>query len=170
MAKVKFNTIIRKFDKQGEKTGWTYFDIPADIAAKIKPGNKKSFRVKGKLDDHRISGVAILPMGGGAFILPLNAAIRKNIGKRTGAMLKVELEEDKTPFSFNKDFIACLSDEPAALAFFKSLPGSHQRYFSKWIDSAKTEETKANRIAKAVNALAKKFGYAEMLRALQGKS
>jgi hypothetical protein len=169
MPKVRFNTQLRKFDKQGEKTGWTYFEIPADIASKIKPGNKKSFRVKGKLDNHSISGVAVLPMGGGTFIMPVNATLRKKLGKRNGAMLTVELTEDLAAFQFNKDFIACLSDEPAAREFFQTLPGSHQRYFSKWIDSAKTDITKANRIAQAVNGLARKLGYGEMLRALKGK-
>ena len=166
---VKFIATIKKFDKQGEKTGWTYFEIPADIAEKIKPGNKKSFRVKGKLDDCKISGIAILPMGGGAFIMPLNAAMRKGIHKRHGAMLTVKLEEDKNPFQFNKDFLDCLVDEPVARSFFETLPGSHQRYFSKWIDDAKTEPTRTKRIAMAVNALAKKWGYAEMLRASSGK-
>ncbi|MEO8404686.1 MAG: YdeI/OmpD-associated family protein [Chitinophagaceae bacterium] len=160
---VKFTTAIRKFDNKGEKTGWSFIDIPADIAKKIKPV-KTSFRVKGKLDNHKIAGVALLPMGGGSFIIPLNADMRKALGKRHGAMVKVELEEDKKPFQFNKDFMICLADEPAADTFFKSLPGSHQRYFSKWIDSAKTAETKAKRIAQAVTALAKKMGYAEMLR------
>jgi hypothetical protein len=55
------------------------------------------------------------------------------------------------------------------MAFFKTLPGSHQRYFSKWIDSAKAVETKAKRIAWAVTALSKKQGYAEMLRSHQKK-
>ena len=166
---VKFNVTIHKFEKQGEKTGWTYIDIPADIAQKLKPNNKKSFRVKGKLDHYKISGVATLPMGGGAFIIPINAGMRKGIGKRHGAMLKVQLEEDKKEFQFNKDFMECLDDEPKAKEFFQSLPGSHQRYFSKWIDSAKTDITKAKRIAMAVNALAKKWGYAQMLRASKGK-
>ncbi|MBP6687980.1 MAG: YdeI/OmpD-associated family protein, partial [Lacibacter sp.] len=58
----------------------------------------------------------------------------------------------------------CLNDEPTALQYFNSLAGGHQRYFSKWIDSAKTEPTKAKRIAMAVNALARKMGYTEMLR------
>ncbi|MEO5562187.1 MAG: YdeI/OmpD-associated family protein [Chitinophagaceae bacterium] len=167
---VQYNTSILKFEKQGEKTGWTYIEIPADIAAKIKPGEKKSYRVKGKLDNHKISGVALLPMGGGSFIIPLNADMRKAIGKRYGAMLKVQLEEDKKPFQFNKDFIECLSDEPAANVFFKSLTGSHQRYFSKWIDSAKTEPTKTKRIALAVTALSKKQGYPEMIRGQQKKN
>jgi hypothetical protein len=168
MATVQFTATIHKFDKQGEKTGWTYFEIPADFAQQIKPGNKKSFRVKGKLDNQIITGVAILPMGGGNFIMPLNAAMRKAIGKRHGAMLKVLLEEDKTDFEFNRDFMNCLNDEPTAKEFFRALPGSQQRYFSKWIDSAKTDETKAKRIALSVNALAKKWGYGEMLRASRG--
>ncbi len=164
---VEFTTALKKFDKQGEKTGWTYIEIPADIAQVIKPGVKKSFRVKGKLDNYKIEAVALLPMGGGAFIMAVNAAMRKGIGKRHGAMLKVKLQVDEKPFQFNKDFVECLSDEPKAETFFKSLPGAHQRYFSKWIDSAKTEPTRANRIAKAVNALAKKWGYGEMLRGIK---
>lgn len=166
---VQFIVTIKKFDKQGEKTGWTYIEIPADMAEKLKPANKKSFRVKGKLDNYKISGIALLPMGGGAFIMALNAAMRKGIHKRHGAMLKVQLEEDKNPFKFNKDFLECLADDPGAKTFFESLAGSHQRYFSKWIDDAKTEPTRVKRITLAVNALAKKWGYPEMLRASQGK-
>jgi uncharacterized protein YdeI (YjbR/CyaY-like superfamily) len=63
----------------------------------------------------------------------------------------------------------CLADEPGAREFFQTLPGSHKRYFSKWIDDAKTEPTKTKRITLAVNALAKHRGYGEMLRASQGK-
>ena len=128
---------LLQFQEQGEKTGWTYIEIPAELATKIKPG-KKGFRVKGKLDNHKVSQVSLLPMGGGSFILPVNAAMRKGIGKKHGAMVKVILEEDKKPFEFNKDFIECLADDPAAKTFFNSLAGSVQRYFSKWIDDAKT--------------------------------
>jgi uncharacterized protein YdeI (YjbR/CyaY-like superfamily) len=103
-------------------------------------------------------------MGGGAFIIPMNAAMRKATGKRKGAMLKVTLEIDKEPYKLNAEFLDCLNDEPAAKKHFDSLPGSHRNYFSKWIDSAKTEQTKTKRIAMAVNALAKKWGYPEMIR------
>ena len=64
----------------------------------------------------------------------------------------------------NADFIDCLNDEPKAISFFNSLAKGHQNYFSKLIDSAKTVETKSKRIAMAVNALAKKMGYPEMIR------
>ena len=161
---IDFTATLKQFAEQGEKTGWTYFEIPVDLAQRLKPGNKKSFRVKGKLDNYKITGVSLLPMGGGVFIMAVNASMRKGIAKKKGAMIRVRLEEDKNEFRFNKDFMVCLEDEPAAIAFFKTLPGSHQRYFSKWIDSAKTVETKAKRIAWAVTALAKKQGYGEMLR------
>ena len=161
---ISFKTVVKKFGKQGEKTGWTYIDIPFDIAEKIKPNNKKSFRIKGKLNNLIIKATALLPMGEGNFILPLNADLRKKTGVRQGEFVNVQMEEDKSEFIHDADFIACLEDEERALLHFESLPGSHQRYFTKWIQDAKSDATKANRIAKAVNALARKMGYAEMIR------
>lgn len=161
---IQFTTAIHKFDAKGEKTGWTYIEIPAELAEKLKPGNRQSFRVKGRLDKHRVTGQALIPMGGGAFILPLNAELRKAIRKGKGAMLEVRLEPDESGFIFNADFMSCLEDEPAAKKFFNGLPGAHQRYFSKWIDSAKTEPTRVKRISMSVSALARKWGYAEMIR------
>jgi hypothetical protein len=161
---ITYNTAILKFDKKGEKTGWTYIEVPAAIAEQIKPGCKKSYRVKGKLDAFSIAQVALIPMGDGNFIIPLNAAMRKGTGKRQGATLKVQLSEDKNEYAFNTEFLECLADEPAAMDFFRSKPLSYQRYYSKWIDSAKTVATKTKRIAIAVSALAKKIEYGEMLR------
>ena len=76
-----FEAIINKFDNQGEKTGWRYIEIPPVLAQQLFPGNKKSFRVKGLLDGHVIKGVALLPMGDGDFILPINATMRKGTKK-----------------------------------------------------------------------------------------
>ena len=164
MAKVSFTTTILKFNKQGEKTGWTYIVIPADIAQQICPDNKKGFRTKGKLDNYKFSGKSLLPMGKGEFILTLDKDIRNAIGKRHGAMLNVQMEFDKSQYELNTEFMECMSDEPDAVVFFKTLTRSHQNYFSKWIESAKTEDTKAKRIAQAINAFLKKQGYPEMLR------
>ena len=69
----------------------------------------------------------------------------------------------RSPLKLNEDFITCLNDEPGALKRFYSLAGSHRNYFSKWIDGAKTEQTKAKRITMAVSALLKGFGFSEMM-------
>lgn len=166
---IKFTAVLKKFAEQGEKTGWTFIEIPATIAGKIKPGIKKSFRVKGLLDAYPIEQVSLVPMGEGDFIMAVNATMRKGIGKRKGESVKVQLEEDATEYVMNADFMACMEDEPKAMAFFKTLPPGHQRYFSKWIDSAKTEETRAKRIAQTINAALKGMGYSEMMRALKAE-
>lgn len=166
---VQFTTTIKKFGSMGEKTGWSYIEIPAAIAQHLKPDYKKSFRVKGKMDDYQFSQTSLLPMGEGDFIIPLNAAIRKGIRKSVGATLTISIAEDTSPFEYNPDFMECLQDDPEAIAYFKTLPGSHQKYFSKWIDSAKTGPTRAKRIAQAVTALSRGKGYGEMIRSLKGQ-
>jgi hypothetical protein len=161
---IEFSTTIKKFKENGEKTGWTYIDVPLDLAEQLNPGCKKSFRVKGKLDGFEFENIALLPMGEGNFILTLNAPIRKKIKKEKGDKLKVVLQMDSKERPLSKIFVECLEDEPRALGFFKTLAKSHQRYFSNWIESAKTEATKAKRITQAVNALAMNLGFSEMVR------
>ena len=161
---IQFTSVILKFEKQGEKTGWTYIEIPADIANRLKKDQRKSFRVKGKLDRVSIRQMALLPMGNGNFILPLNSGTRKKLGKRKGEILSLQLESDDSPLLADKDFIDCLKEVPEALQHFNSLAKSHQNYFSKWIESAKTDSTKAKRIVEALKALSRGWGFPEMLR------
>jgi len=49
--------------------------------------------------------------------------------------------------------LLCLQDEPIALKFFQSLSESEQKLYVQWIYSAKKEETKVDRLAKAINRL-----------------
>jgi len=161
---VTFSTTLQKFQKKGEKSGWTYIEISASHAQKLKPDTKVSFRVKGTLDSHRIEKTSLLPMGDGKFILPFNAAVRKGTGKTAGEKIKVILELDDRKLQLSADLIACLKDEPGAFTFFKSLPPSHQQYYSKWIEGAKTIQTKTKRITVTVLACAKKMSYGEMMR------
>jgi len=161
---IRFTTKILQFGEMGEKTGWTYIRVPAALAGKLLPGNKKSFRVKGKLDNHPIQKMALIPMGEGDFIMALNAAVRKAIRKQKGASVQVELEVD-TAIKPPKDLLDCLSYEPEALAYFNSLPKSHQNYFGTWIRQAKTEGTRTKRLACVVTAMTRRLNFAEMLRA-----
>ncbi|AYL97406.1 YdeI/OmpD-associated family protein [Mucilaginibacter celer] len=162
---VDFTAIILQFAEQGEKTGWTYIEIPADVAQQMKPGNKKSFRVKGKLDELEVRGMALMPMGEGNFILAIKREICKSLHKGRGAMLRVRLEsDDDFKFTIPEDLQECLEYEADGNHFFMSLAESHRGYFIKWIESAKTEATRANRIASTVNAMARRMDYGQMLR------
>jgi len=167
---VEFTAIILKFADQGEKTGWTYIDIPADIAEQLMPGNKKSFRVRGMLDAFPVSGLALMPMGEGNFIMALKADIRKGIRKSEGAMLKVCLEHDPDyKVEIPVDLQECFDEEPEAFAFYNSLAKSRRDYFVKWINEAKTEPTRVKRIVNTVNAMANRMRFNEMMRALKAQ-
>jgi hypothetical protein len=162
---ISFRAIIKRFAKQGEKTGWTYVEIPAALAEQLNGQDKTSFRVKGKADAMVLKAVSLLPMGNGDYILPLNADMRKVIRKPVGETIMLVLSKDEAGYQLAEDFVACLDDDPEAKTFFETLTGSHQRYFSKWIESAKTTPTREKRIAQAINALARGWGYPEMIRA-----
>lgn len=162
---ITFNAKILQFAKEGEKTGWSYIEISARLADQLNPGVAKTFRVKGQLDNHKIQQTALMPMGKGKFILPINAAMRKGTGKKAGDVLTVKLEVDKKPLEISADFLECLKDDPKAYDFFRSLPKGHQNYFSNWIESAKTIGTKTKRITMAIIGLHAGQGFGEMIRA-----
>lgn len=162
--KVAFTTTLKRFASKGEKTGWTYIEIPAEFATQLKPGMKKSYRVKGRLDHYKIEKASILPMGNGDFILPVKKTIQTAIKKSPGAMLKVELSPDDREVELDAELVICLKEEPAAWAAFNNLPGSHQRYYSKWISDAKTDATKAKRIAKTIYGMLNHLTFAEMMK------
>ncbi|MFD2935875.1 YdeI/OmpD-associated family protein [Spirosoma flavum] len=176
-----FTTILQKFGEKGDKTRWTYIEIPIAVTNELKPGQKTSFRVKGTLDNYPIKLVALLPMGrsisritdglNGGFMMPINSVMRRGMGKNEeGESIRVSLDVDNDPLPQSADFIACLDDDPDAKRHYDSLAKGHQNYFNNWIEEAKTPETKANRIAKALRGLSMGMGYSEMIRYFKKQS
>ncbi len=159
-----FTAVLEKFGDKGEKTGWTYINVPAKVASVLKPGNKKTFRVKGLIDSHQISAIAIVPMGNGNFILPVNAGMRKAIKKIHGASVKVALETDTTPIKISEELIECLQDDPDAEKYFIGLPPSHRNWYSNWVREAKTDLTRSKRIAAVVKACSLQLNFGEMIQ------
>ena len=96
-----------------------------------------------------------MPMGNGKLFLPVKAEIRKKIKKQEGDTVHVILYPDDEPLEIPEEFKICLADEPTANNFFFSLSDSEKKFYIEWIYNAKKEETKIDRMAKAVNRLAK---------------
>ena len=164
---IRFTATIQKFGQQGEKTGWTYILVPSENAQKLNPDNKKGFRVKGKIDKHPFSMASLLPMGGGDFIMTLNAPMRKIIKKQKGAEVSVEMEVDHGKIVPPKALLDCLADEPKAMEGFRKLSNSHRNYYINWIKSAKTDPTIAKRIAATIKAMENGWDFGQMLRAMK---
>ncbi len=162
---IRFKATLQKFGMQGEKTGWIYIAIPAEISQQIKPNYKKSYRVKGKIDEVTISAGSLLPMGEGNFIFAVNAPLRKQLKKIQGAEVNVQFEEDDDVIKLSAELLECMKDEPEAEKYFNTLPPSHKSYYSNWVKSAKSEPVIAKRIATVIKACSNKMSYGEMMRA-----
>lgn len=161
---ITFSIELKKFKSKGEKSGWTYIEIDNVNARKLNGDVKIAYRVKGSIDSVNINCVSILPIGDGSFILPVNSTLRKKLLKIENDLVKVSLEVDHAQYVLNEEMIACINEEQMAKDFFYKMPLSHHRYYSKWVESAKTIETKTNRIALIVSTLSKGENFSEMLR------
>ena len=166
-AYLSFETTILKFKTKGDKTNWTYILVGHDIAEKLKPGFRRSFRIKGTLDHLKIEKTALIPAGEGNFILAVNAGMRKQLKKDVGSKIKVRIMPDEEPPPINAELVECLKDEPAAWKNFEALARSHQLYFSNWVNSAKTITTRTERIAHSVTAMLKNWNFGELIRSLK---
>lgn len=162
---LRFETVLLKFADKGEKSGWTYIELGPEELELLSPGTRKSFRVKGTIDHYVFQGAALLPMGDGSFILPVNATMRKGIRKKEGAMVRISLSLDQTEYQMNPLLTEALSCSELAAKSFYAMPRSHQNYYSKWVDSAKTNLTRDKRLTLIILALERGMSYGEMLRA-----
>ncbi|MEO5581538.1 MAG: YdeI/OmpD-associated family protein [Saprospiraceae bacterium] len=160
---IEFKARLEKFGSNKDKTGWTYVVIPSQ-KAQLLTSQKTTFRIKGSIDQHKIKQVAILPSGEGNFILAVNAGMRKFILKKPGEEVVLKIDIDHSELLPDQDFLDCLYELPRAVKTFEALPKSHQNYFTKWIQTAKTPDTKANKIAMAIDALSRGLRFNEMLR------
>ena len=94
-----------------------------------------------------------MPMGNGKLFLPVKAEIRKKIKKEAGDFVHVILYPDTEPIEIPLDMIECLKESPKAYTYFNSLSEGEQKLYMQWIYSAKKEETKAHRLARAIERL-----------------
>jgi len=131
----------------GGKCAWTFAEIP-EI-----PMPKKSFgmlKVKGRIDHYEFSNTHLMPIGNGYVGLAVKAEIRKKIKKQAGDTVHITLYEDKTPLIMPHELLICMEDEKDVLKKFESYSDGQKKAFIDWINSAKSQETKANRIARTI--------------------
>lgn len=164
-----FKSIILKSGKNGEKTGWTYIEIPNDVILKLKLKNRREFRIKGLIDDVKVERLAVYPVKESGFIIALNADLRKKLGKKEGAMVSLRFEIDTEGPLLSAELMECFNEDKKALLQFNTLTKAHQHYFHNYVNSAKGAETKARRIAQTLEAMHQKIDFGTMIRSHQKK-
>jgi hypothetical protein len=122
--------------------------VPAAVVEALGHGRRPPVRVTIGSHTWR-STVAVY---GGEYLLGVSAANRAAAGIAAGDEIEIELTADTAPRTIEvpPDLAAALDADPAARAAFDALAYSHQRRHVEAIDQAKTAETRARRIARAV--------------------
>lgn len=145
--KQEFKAII----KQHENKNAAYIEPPFDVDEVF---GSKRVKVKATFDGEEYRG-SIVRMGG-CYMLGLTQEIRNKIGKGFGDEILVTLEKDeeKREVEMPEDFATAINSNETAIATFKSLSFTAQKEYVNWITSAKREETRLQRISKAVDLLA----------------
>jgi hypothetical protein len=143
------------------KGGWTYTMIP-----EIAPDPHAPFgwvKVKGTIDGVPIAGYHLMPGDHGSrqLFLSVRADLRRKIKKQAGDTIHVVLWRDDDPAEVPEELRLCIADDDAAREFFDSLTEAGQQAWVRWIYSAKSEQTRVERMAKTVAALSERRKFAD---------
>lgn len=131
--------------------GGAFVEIPFKVEEVF--GAKKP-RVRALIEGVPYRGL-LTRMGGEPHILIILKGIREQIGKTFGDEIQITVEPDTEPriLEIPEDLIKELKKDKEAQAFFDKLSYTHQREYVQWINEAKKDETRQNRIVKTIDML-----------------
>lgn len=147
MAKSQhFEAVIQEADRGG-----AYIIVPFDVEQVY---GKKRVKIKATFDGEPYRG-SLVRMGSPDHLLIIRKAICTKIGKAPGDTVSVTLEEDTEPrvVIVPDDLKAAMASHPDIVAFFDKLSYTHQKEYVQWIEGAKKQETRARRIARALELM-----------------
>jgi hypothetical protein len=92
---------------------------------------------------------------GGEFLVGLNKEVRAGAGVQAGDAVEVTLELDTAPreVAVPEDLAAALAQDPPAKAIFDGLAFTHRKEYARWVQEAKRAETRARRVAQALEMI-----------------
>jgi hypothetical protein len=131
--------------------GGAFIKIPFDVEAAF---GKKRVKVKATIDGEPYRG-SLVRMGEPCHILGILKDIRKKVGKGVGEEIEVTLEEDLEPrvVEVPADLAQAFAQDSQAESLFQRLSYTHQKEYVTWIESAKQESTRCDRVAKTIEKL-----------------
>jgi hypothetical protein len=138
-----FHAVIRNAGDGG-----AFVIVPFDVE---KAFGKKRVKVNATINGVPYRG-SLVRYGGPDHMLAVLKEIREKIGKTFGDEIEVTVEEDSEPreVEIPRDLRLALQGDPAAQAFFSQLAFTHQKEYVRWIEEAKREQTRQDRIARAL--------------------
>lgn len=145
--KYEFDAVIKSHPKLNSG----FIEFPYDVK---KEFNKGRVKVIAAIEGFNYRG-SLVKMGGDCHWLGITQEVRKAIGKDPGDKVHIILQEDteERTIEVPEDLLSELEREPTLLEYFNKLSYTHRKEYVRWIVEAKKEETRRNRIEKALKML-----------------
>ncbi|MGP8217503.1 MAG: YdeI/OmpD-associated family protein [Bacteroidia bacterium] len=152
MKQFKFKAKISRPEGVGT---WHFANVPIDVEKEF--GKKGQVKVKASVNG-KVFYNSLMPHGNGKHYIVLGEQIRTQAGVKVGDTINMTIEADNRARTVElpEDFELALAKNKVALEFFSSLSYTYKKQYADWIASAKREETRADRIVKAIEKLANK--------------
>ena len=131
--------------------GGAFVEVPFDVEKEF--GSKRP-KIRALIEGVPYRGI-LTRMSTECHILGIRKEIREQVGKTIGDEVRITVEPDmqprlvKVPVDLEKAF----RKEKEARISFEKLSYTHQKEYVTWINEAKKEETRQNRIAKTIEML-----------------
>ena len=144
-------TIFKTTLLQAGKTA-TGIEIPTEIVESLNAGKKPPIRVT---INNRYTYRNTVAVMGGVYMVGVSAEHRKGANVAGGDEIEVMIELDTEPrvVVIPIDFQEALNNDALAKERFEKMSYSHKNQHVLHIEGAKTAETRAKRIEKALTAL-----------------
>jgi hypothetical protein len=144
---MRFQTTLQRFGPNN-----TGSEVPDEVVEALGRGRRPKVVVTVNGYTYRST---VAPMGG-KNLIPFASEHRAASGIAGGDAIDVEIVADDAPREvvLPDDLAGALAAAPEATAFFDGLSYTNRRAYVLWIEDAKKPETRAARVAKAVEMLA----------------
>ena len=107
--------------------------------------------------------VRLVKLDDGSFLFPVPADIRRKLKLKAGDGINLRIRKDRLYHGKHDDLIMVLFKEPQeSLKFYTFLGDMGKHYFHQWINTARTAQERAQRIAKMLDAMRNKQTFKEM--------
>jgi hypothetical protein len=142
-----------KLVPRGPKGAWTFLPIPFDVHAVF--GTRGRVPVSGTINGFAFRN-SLMPEGDGTHAMMVSKAIQAGANVRSGDAVQVMLQRDdaERTVEIPAELTRALTKNKQAAATFESFSYSSRKEYSDWIAPAKQPETKARRVAEAVDLIA----------------
>ena len=147
-AVLRFNARLLQHPETSKNGSGTLLDVPKDVNKQLHDMSK----VEGTINGHPFRA-ALEPNPSGGRWLKVNKAMSRGAGAADGDTVELAVlgpePDPKGPADLRKAF----ASSPEAKAVWKELTTMGRQDWVRWIESAKTSETRARRVTRTIDQL-----------------